>query len=359
VLGHTSCVYTMVSSGYSLRKECQLKLEVSPKEFIGFRYYLVQIRSFLQTIFFGARENLDFGNLFVMNEYAQVPIGTRILGRLQHGSVVFRASKAGYNNNLHSTYVWNVDAENFAVDKGWKNFHTIGAPWIYFLEIQKSMGLHPTLIENSAGRSIDELWIYANHSNYMDDGLESGLGEFLLAASESKASEKVILLFWYDYVKLSSKIRRQYPQIKVVTLGDRAKCSTANAHLFQLHGILMRSKSVVIDFPGTPFFYALSVGCDVIWLKNSTFTSGFEEAKLINNDELVEVMTKDVVLPSECQQLIRDNLGVIHMKSPEELRLLFSWNSGGLNLVKASKLIMENILSAPTRYRKRLKTSLK
>jgi hypothetical protein len=345
----------MVNSGFSLWKGCQLKYEVTPKKITGIRYYSRQFRSFFETAFFGSRENLDFGNLFIMNEYAEVPIGTKILGRLQHGSVPLNAFKADYNNNFHTTYVWNHDAEIFAINHGWNNYHTIGAPWIYFLEIQKSMGMHPTLFETREIRSIDELWIYGNHSNYMDDGFESGLGEFLSAASESQAAEKVILLFWYDYVKLSSEIRRQYPQLRILTLGDRAKFSTANAHLFQLHGLLTRSKSVVIDFPSTPFFYALSVGCSVTWLKNSSFASGFEKAKSIKNNELVEAMSKDVVLPPECQQLVRDNLGMNHMRTPEEIRLLFHWNSRGLNPVKAIKLIMASIFSAPIRYSRRLK----
>ena len=332
-----------------------MKYEATPKKLTGLRYYLRQFGSFFETTFSGARENLDFGNLFIMNEYAEVPIGTKILGRLQHGSVPLSTTKAGYNNNLHTTYVWNLDAESFAINQGWNNYHAIGAPWIYFLEIQKSMGLHLIQFETSVNRSIDELWIYGNHSNYMDDGFEGGLGEFLLAASESEAAEKVILLFWYDFVKLSSEIRRQYPQLRIMTLGDRAKFSTANAHLFQLHGLLTRSKSVVIDYPSTPFFYALSVGCSVTWLKNSSFASGFEEAKLIKNNELVEAMSKDVAQPSECQKLIRDNLGMNHIRTPEEIRLLFHWNSRGLKLAKAIKLIMVNIFSAPIRYSRRLK----
>ena len=59
-----------------------MKYEATPKKLTGIRYYLRQFGSFFETTFSGARENLDFGNLFIMNEYAEVPIGTKILGRL-------------------------------------------------------------------------------------------------------------------------------------------------------------------------------------------------------------------------------------------------------------------------------------
>ena len=331
-----------------------MKYASTPREHKGLQHFARQIGAFLETWVKGARENLDFGNLYIMNEYAQVPMGTKILGRLQHGSVPLSVAKAGYNNNLHSTYVWNFQAEQFANSLGWGNFHTIGAPWIYLLELQKIMGLDQALVETCENRPIDELWIYANHSNYMDDGFESGLEAFLSEASKSSASEMAILLFWYDYIKLSPEIRNRYPQLKIITLGDRAKSSSANAHLFQLHNILTRSKSVVIDFPGTPFFYALSVGCKVTWLKNSDFASGLAEANSIENGELVKAMTEDVVLPSEYQQLVCENLGLDHIKSPEEIRRLFHWNLHGLILTEALLLTCTTLIFAPFRYIKNL-----
>ncbi|TRZ87990.1 MAG: hypothetical protein D4R83_01155 [Streptomycetaceae bacterium] len=334
-----------------------MKYASTPKELKGLRHFATQFGAFLETSRKGARENLDFGNLFIMNEYAQVPIGTKILGRLQHGSVPLSVAKAGYNNNLHSTYVWNFEAEKFANTLGWQNFHTVGAPWIYLLELQKSMGLNQTLVDTCENRPIDELWIYANHSNYIDDGFESGLDSFLSAASQSNASEKLILLFWYDYIKLSPDIRSRYPQLRIITLGDRAKCSTANAHLFQLHGILTRTKSVVIDFPGTPFFYALSVGCKVIWLKNSNFASGLVEANLIESGELVKAMTEEVVEPSQYRQLVCDNLGLDHIKSPAEIRRLFHWNLNGLILLEALMVTFTTLSCAPFRFIKNRRIS--
>jgi len=342
---------------FSKDEEKNLKYVSAPKELKGPQYFVKQFWIFLETTVRGARENLDFGNLFIMNEYAQVPIGTKVLGRLQHGSVPLSVAQAGYNNNLHSTYVWNLQAERFAINLGWKNFHTIGAPWIYLLELQKSMGLDETLVNTLENRPIDELWIYANHSNYMDDGFESGLEAFLCAASQSHAVEKVILLFWYDYIKLPHEIRNRYPLLKIITLGDRAKCSTANAHLFQLHSILTRTKSVVIDFPGTPFFYALSVDCKIIWLKNSNFVSGLVDANLIENVELVKAMAEEVVMPSQYRQLVRDNLGLNHMKSPEEIRRLFHWNLHGLNLIEALMATFMTLVCAPFRYIKNRRIS--
>ena len=324
----------------------------TPKELKGLRFFARQLYIFMQTSIRGASENIDFGNLYILNEYAEVPLGTRILGRLQHGSVPLSVAQAGYNNNFHSTYVWNPDAENFAKNFGWKNFHTIGAPWIYLLELQKRMGLDETHFYTYENRPIDELWIYANHSNYADDGFEKGLDAFLSSVSESHATEKLVLLFWYDYIKLSDEIRNRYPTLKIITLGDRAKCSTANAHLFQLHGILRQTKSVVIDFPGTPFFYALSVGCKIIWLKNSTFSSGFSQANVIKNIELVKAMTEEVVVPSQYRELVCDNLGLNHMKSPEEIRQLFHWNPRGLILHKALMAILMTFIRAPIRYTK-------
>lgn len=327
-----------------------MKYASTPRKLKGLRHFVRQFGAFLETTVRGARENLDFGNLFIMNEYAQVPIGTKILGRLQHGSVPLSVAKANYNNNLHSTYVWNLQAEEFAIKLGWQNFHTIGAPWIYLLELQKSMGLDETFVDNCKNRPIEELWIYANHSNYIDDGFESGLEEFLCAASQSNAKEKIILLFWYDYIKLSPDIRSRYPLLKIITLGDRAECSTANAHLFQLYCILTRVKAVVIDFPGTVFFYALSVGCKIYWLKNSNFASGLAEANSIENGELVKAMTEAVVIPSQYQQLVCDNLGLNHIKSPEEIRRLFHWNLRGLILLEALMVTFTTLVYAPFRY---------
>ena len=96
--------------------------------------------------------------------------------------------------------------------------------------------------------------------------------------------------------------------------------------------------------------FALSVGCKIVWLKNSNFASALDEAKLIKNVELIKAMTEDEVIPSQYRQLVRDNLGLNHMKSPEEIRRLFHWNLNGIIRFEALMAVFTTLACAPFRY---------
>jgi len=293
-------------------------------------------------------ENIDYGNLFVLNEYAEVPLGTRVTGRIQHGWAAGHKSGTPYLNNFLDAFVWNDKSEKWARSKKWNNVHAIGAPWLYLLELLKRDGWNAEF-DNYSTRQIDELWVYGAHSMSTDQNLESDIFEFIDTANNSTAKHKIVLLSYTDYDKLSSEDFKHFRNLKIVTLGHRRNLATSNAHLFRLFDLLSNVKVLHIDHPSTILLYAISVGCGINWVHGKAFNNAVSDAKDKGLEGLVSLYKIKNLEPRKFMDFAAQELGKNSLRSPAELRQLFGWKSNKSNKARNAKHKITTFLLLPYR----------
>jgi hypothetical protein len=119
--------------------------------------HIYKARKNIKSLFVGADENVEYGHLFILNEYCMVKQGSRIAGRLPHGWDWGTKSRMSYLNNQIDIYCWSHESEDWAVEAGWRNVKAIGAPWLYMMKVIENLGWR--VPEINSNRTIDELWV--------------------------------------------------------------------------------------------------------------------------------------------------------------------------------------------------------
>ena len=293
-------------------------------------------------------ENIDYGNLFILNEFAEVPLGTKVIGRIQHGWAAGHKSGTPYLNNFIDTFVWSKESEKWARSKKWDNFHAIGAPWLYLLELLKRDGWD-TKKENFENRQIDELWVYGAHSMSTDQLLESDLFDFLNTAKNSSAKNRIVLLSYTDYDKLKKDDFDYFQDMKIVTLGHRRNLASSNSHLFRLFDLLSNVKVVHIDHPSTLLLYAISVGCAINWVKGKAFSTAVSEARAKGLKSLTSLYEVNFLESGKFMDFADQELGKTSLRSPAELRELFNWRLNKSSKIRNAKRKLTTFLLLPYR----------
>ena len=311
---------------------------------------LPKIIDFAKSVRRGSDENKDYGNLYILNEYAGVPFGVPIIGRLQHGWMPDLEYELEYKNNLLNTYVWTEESEQGARNKGWKNFYAIGAPWLYLLENLRSVGAISHDIENTQKKQFQELWVYGHHSVKNDDGREYNLLGFLEDAIRSPEASKLVLLAPVDFNKLNEISPTTFKKIPIMTLGNRRNSSTANAHLYNLLYLLSSVNTVVIDYPSTLILYAGTLGNAIRWNKNASFEFGYNQISEIKNQTLLSFMQHEKLPQIEFSKYALKTLGQSSLRKPNELRNLFHWNTNGMVFRKHLDESIRILAKSPLRW---------
>jgi hypothetical protein len=284
-----------------------------------------KITDAFSTLFLGAAENNDFGNLGILNSYAGNKKKKRIMGRLMHGWAYEEPiTMTYYKNNFFKTFVWTSKAQSVADKLMWKNFIAIGAPWLYLTSQIEKNGW-PVSSEMKIPGS--ELWIFANHANLPDVIQKEALLEFLSAAISSDSSNRIVLLSHFDFIYFQSFLKDEFKDLKVITLGERRFTLQAESHLYNLFQLICRAQIVVLDCPTTALLYAGHLECKIRWFKGLHFLAIQEQLKTYQNDKLVEYMKMESLEGPSFKNYCLEQLGVESQKSCEELRNIFGWNS--------------------------------
>jgi hypothetical protein len=336
----------MIRSNYS--KESRLLSLVKNRGHTG----LTRVVDLLESIIKGTNENIDYGNLYILNEYAGVPFGTKIVGRIQHGWAVGFRSGTAYANNFMDSYVWSENSEAWGISKGWKNMKAIGAPWLYLLEILERDGWLGKNLELTESRSIDQLWVYGLHSMSIDDGIERNLVEFLESARSAGKGNIAVLLSYTDFDVLSKATFDRFSDLQIITLGHRRNLSSANSHLYRLFDLLGNAKEVHLDFPSTLLLYAMTLNCEVYWIRNSSFTLAEKFAIEAENSILIELLGLEKINPYKYKQFAFDCLGKTSLKSPQDLRSIFGWSNTGLGISQKIYRKSSALAALPYRFTK-------
>ena len=313
---------------------------------------LIKIVDLLEGIVKNTNENIDYGNLYILNEYAGVPFGTKIVGRIQHGWAVGFKSGTAYANNFMDSFVWSENTEAWAIDKGWKNMKAIGAPWLYLLAILEKDGWLGKKLELIESRSIDQLWVYGLHSMSIDDGIQRDLIHFLESARTTGKGNIAVLLSYTDFDGLSKATFDRFSDLQIFTLGHRRNLSSANSHLYRLFDLLRNTKEVYLDHPSTLLLYAITLNCEVRWIPNSSFTLAKQYAIEVEGSLLTELLGLERINPSKYKQFAYECLGKESFKSPKELRSMFGWSDAGLSIFQKIYRKSSTLAALPYRFTK-------
>ena len=319
---------------------------------VGGHKNLTKIVDLLEGIIKSTNENIDYGNLYILNEYAGVPFGTKVIGRIQHGWAVGFKSGTAYANNFMNSYVWNSATEAWAVAKGWKNMRAIGSSWLYLLAILERDGWVGKELQLSDNRSVDQLWVYGLHSISIDDGIDRDLIEFLEKVRANGKGNIAVLLSYTDFDGLSKETFERFSDLQIITLGHRRNLSSANSHLYRLFDLLRNTKELHIDFPSTLLLYAITMNCKILWIKNASFAIAQEFAATVNNTVLIEMLNLEQIDSSKYMQFALDSLGKDSFKSPEELCELFGWSPSGLSIRQNIVRKSATLAALPYRFTK-------
>jgi hypothetical protein len=313
---------------------------------------LIKIVDLLEGIVKNTNENIDYGNLYILNEYAGVPFGTKIVGRIQHGWAVGFKSGTAYANNFMDSFVWSENTEAWAMNKGWNNMKAIGAPWLYLLAILEKDGWLGKKLELIESRSIDQLWVYGLHSMSIDDGIQRDLINFLDIARTTGKGNIAVLLSYTDFDGLSKATFDRFSDLQIFTLGHRRNLSSANSHLYRLFDLLRNTKEVHLDYPSTLLLYAITLNCEVRWIPNSSFTLAKQSAIAVEDSLLTELLGLEKINPSKYKQFAYEYLGKESFKSPKELRSMFGWSDAGLGIFQKIHRKSSSLAALPYRFTK-------
>lgn len=309
--------------------------------FNGLRFRVNRFKSITLTNVVGEKENYDFGHASVFQEYAYVSQNKSLQGRYQHGWMAFPEIDF-WKNNFARTYVWNDEMLLFAKNRNWSNFYSIGSSWLYFLEIMKRNGFFD--VPGIDKKLYEELWVYGNHSTSACENELFEMEDFVAKAINSKVVNKAILLFYLDYEIVMRRFPNLREQIQVLTLGPRRDSFFANSHFTNLFWILRHSKVLVTEYPTSMVCYAISLGVDIEWFKNDSFNEAFEKAKANQQQDLQFLMSGDFARSEDFIDYVHGIMGKKIMKSPEEIRAYFKWNSGPRDNLCRIFTILQSIL---------------
>jgi hypothetical protein len=297
----------------------------------------------LAAIWVGSPENQVYGNSVVLNHFAGVN-KRRIHGRLQHGWPAHSLNGLYYKNEHLTTFVWCHATERAAQSKGWKSFHSIGAPWLYLLKILEADGWDVSGSRNVGARE-KVLWVYGRHSLKISNSEDSRLLQFLEEANAQSSGGDMCLLYFEDFDSLESHVFSFFPNLEIVTLGQRSSSFLSDSHLVRLFHILQTTKEIKIDHPSTLVLYALTLNVKIGWIQNSAWDEALSLAKNLGMGDLVDLMCAAPDSSHHFRSFAYEHLGIDSVKSREELKRILGWGGGFKNFFRFLLLPIKTLLN--------------
>ena len=299
----------------------------------------------LVAIWVGSPENQVYGNSTILNHFANVP-NNPIRGRLQHGWPAHSSHGLYYKNDFLPTFVWTSEAKEAALRKGWSNYQAIGAPWLYLLQILEGDGwdVSPSsqLVSNA-----ESLWVYGRHALGTSTSNKERLLDFLSNANQNANPGDYCLLYFEDFDILSQIERSEFARLRIVTLGQRSSSFISDSHLVRIFHLLKSVGRIRIDHPSTIVLYALTLGVEVDWVKNSVWEDAMFKAQEMGLDDLVNLMNSTPSDSMSHTSLAFSKLGVESLKSRDGLRTTLLGNTLRDRFLRTTFIPVGNILMFP------------
>ncbi|MFW5474981.1 hypothetical protein ACOCJ5_16855 [Knoellia sp. CPCC 206450] len=263
--------------------------------------------------------NHYYGHSHILARYCGLPDlhPPRIRGYLQHGWNV----GDGWNPQHEFfdgawRWTWSDAPRRRGHILGRRNYHAIGAPWLYLLEQEPDLGVVPEAEREGTLWFLFHGWeggkIEGDHKRLIDEIRETEPGPVTFS------------LYYTEYER--PEIRRAYLDagFDVVSFGKRGFSyeGTDRKFLFKQLEALRRRKRVAGNRLATAMFYGASVGCDVA-VYGDPMTMGGEDPLFGGNARVQrlwpELHGKDID-QAVAKEIVSEELGVPWLMPPHELR---------------------------------------
>ncbi len=269
--------------------------------------------------------NHYYGQTHILSRYCGLDdeFPPRLRGYLQHGWNI----GCGWNP-VHEFFdgawrwVWSDAPRRRGHSLGRRNYHVIGAPWLYLLDMEPELGVVPE--EEREGT----LWL-------MFHGWEGGKieGDHKRLIDEIRETEPGPVTFSLYYTEYERpEIRRWYDKagFDVVSFGKRGwnYQGTDRKFLYKQLQAFRRHKRVASNRLATAIFYGVSVGCEPAVYGDPMELGG--ENPLFGGVARIarlwpEMLGKNIDMAT-AREITDLELGKPWMTSPTELRMLLDWN---------------------------------
>ncbi|HEX2356092.1 MAG TPA: hypothetical protein VHI50_06490 [Micromonosporaceae bacterium] len=268
--------------------------------------------------------NHYYGQAHILARYCGLD-GThppRLRGYLQHGWNI----GCGWNP-IHEffdgawRFVWSDAPRRRGHTLGRRNYHVIGAPWLYLLDMVPGPRAAP-----AAERS-GTLW-------FLFHGWEGGkiTGDHRRLIDEIRDTEPGPVTFSLYYTEFERpEIRKQYEKagFDVVCFGRRgwAYEGTDRDFLYRQLAAFRRHKRVASNRLSSAVFYGVAAGCEPAVYGDAMELAG--ENPLFGGPQRIarlwpEMLGKDIDLAA-ARETTDVELGRAWLVPPDEMRLLFDW----------------------------------
>lgn len=268
--------------------------------------------------------NHYYGQAHILARYAGLDDAypPRMRGYLQHGWNI----GDGWNP-VHEFYdgawrfTWSDAVRRRGHALGRRNYHSIGAPFLYLLDLEPSLGVVPE--EEREGT----LW-------FLFHGWEGGKieGDHKRLIDEIRETEPGPVTFSLYYTEYDRpEIRRSYEDagFRVVSFGRRGFSyeGTDPRFLYKQLAELRKHKRVAANRLSTAVFYGIAAGCEPAVYGDPMEMAG--ENPLFGGEARIarlwpEMLGKEIDLAA-ARATTDLELGVPWMMPPAELRMLFDW----------------------------------
>lgn len=247
----------------------------------------------------------------------------RLRGYLQHGWNV----GCGWNP-VHEffdgawRFVWSDAPRRRGHSLGRRNYHAVGAPWLYLLDLEPDLGSTP---EDSRSGT---LW-------FLFHGWEGGKiqGDHARLIDEIRETEPGPVTFSLYYTEYERpEIRRYYEEagFDVICFGRRGWNyeGTDRQFLYKQLEALRKHKRVAANRLSTAILFGISAGCQPAVYGDPMQLDG--ENPLFGGTARIdrlwpELIGKDIDV-KVAREITDQELGRPWMMPPAEMRMLFDWN---------------------------------
>jgi hypothetical protein len=247
----------------------------------------------------------------------------RIRGYLQHGW------NAGCGwNPVHEffdgawRFVWSDAPRRRDHSLGRRNYHVVGAPWLYLMDLEPDLGLVPDEKREGTLWFLFQGWeggkIQRDHERLIDEIRETEPGPVTFS------------LYYTEYER--PEIRRYYEKagFEVICFGRRGWNyeGTDRKFLYKQLEALRRHKRVASNRLSSAVFFGVAAGCEPAVYGDPMQPEG--ENPLFGGTARIarlspEMLGKDIDV-KVAREVTDYELGRPWMMPPAEMRMLFDWN---------------------------------
>lgn len=243
-------------------------------------------------------ENDAYGHRGILSDYCSKGHKIPVFGRIQHGWGV----GSYWDDDRIPSFVWSKNIENSARQLGFKNFFTIGAPFLY-------MKWH----QNESKVSKKMPLLVVPHSTFTQPNRFTAKSFLRFSAKVlSEVENKPRFLFYWKDLTPEIQTICEKLGITSLTAGDGIYGADKEAFLYKVRSYINESSEVISGELGSTLFYAAYLGKKIRLLDQNANIANLRKP-------IEEIIRSKNVSDEEKNAVCLEEIGLQQKKTPEEL----------------------------------------